>query len=56
VLNVYWATGRTFGASTLSASIRQLAEEDDPAFVATVWISGVGKIVGDLLPLALAFG
>ncbi len=56
VLNVYWATGGTFGVSTLSASIRQIAKEADPAFVATVWIGGVGKMVGGLLTLALAFG
>lgn len=56
LLNVYWAAGGTFGASTLSASIRDLAKEADPAFVATVWISGVAKIIGGLPPLALAFG
>lgn len=56
LLNVFWAVGGTFGASTLSASIRELAMEAEPVFVATVWISGVGKIVGGLLPLALAFG
>lgn len=56
LLNVYWAAGGTIGESTLSASIRELAERADPAFVATVWISGVAKIMGGLLPLALGFG
>ena len=56
LLSFYWAAGGTTGESTLSRSIRALAEQRDPAFVATVWITGIGKILGGLLPLALAFG
>lgn len=56
LLSFSWAAGGTFGASTLSASIRELATERDPAIVATVWISGIAKLLGGLLPLALGFG
>lgn len=51
-----WAAGGALGANTLSRSIQALAERRDPAFVATVWITGVAKVLGGLLPLALAFG
>lgn len=56
LLSLYWAGGSTIGGSTLSASIRDLAEKRDPGFVATVWLTGVAKILGGFLPLALAFG
>lgn len=56
LVSLYWAAGGTIGESTLSASIRELAERRDPGFVATLWITGVAKIAGGLLPVALAFG
>lgn len=55
LVSLYWAAGGTIGKSTLSASIRELAERRDPGFVATLWLTGVAKIAGGVLPVALAF-
>jgi len=55
LVSVYWAAGGTIGESTLAKSIRDLAEERKPAFVATLWITGAAKILGGLLPLSLGF-
>jgi len=56
LVSFYWAAGGTIGETTLARSIRDLADERDPGFVATVWITGVAKILGGLLPIAVAFG
>ncbi len=56
LVSMYWAAGGMFGVSTLSRSIQDLAEQGDPAFVATVWITGIAKVFGGLIPLALVFG
>lgn len=55
LVSLYWAAGGTISESTLSASIRELAERRDPGFVATLWFTGVAKIAGGVLPVALAF-
>lgn len=56
LLSFYWAAGGTIGRNTLSRSIQEMAEGRDPSFIATVWITGIAKVLGGLLPLALAFG
>lgn len=56
LVSFYWAAGGTIGGNTLSRSIQVLAERRQPALVATVWITGVVKILGGLIPPALAFG
>lgn len=56
LVSFYWGAGGTIGGNTLSRSIQDLAERREPGFVATVWITGVAKVLGGLLPLALAFG
>jgi hypothetical protein len=56
VVSMYWAAGGTIGQNTLSRSIQDLGERREPAFVVTVWITGIAKVLGGLIPLALAFG
>lgn len=56
LVSFYWAAGGTIGMRTLSRSIQEMAERREPSFVATVWLTGVAKIVGGTIPLALAFG
>lgn len=52
-MSVYWALGGTLGLDTLSPTIQRLASERDPEFVASMWITGVLKIGGGVLALAL---
>lgn len=33
-----------------------MAEHREPAFVATLWGTGIAKVLGGLVPMALAFG
>lgn len=56
LVSMYWAAGGTIGESTLSRSIQDMAERREPAFVATLWGTAAAKVLGGLLPLALAFG
>src|SRR5688572_30660069 len=53
-MSFYWALGGTAGASTIDPDI--LERMDEPAFVAVVWLTGVAKVIGGLLALALAWG
>lgn len=56
LVSFYWAAGGTIGGNTLSRSIQDLAGRREAAFVATVWITGIAKVLGGLVPPALAFG
>ncbi|MBG0821131.1 DUF3995 domain-containing protein [Planomonospora sp. ID91781] len=57
VPSFYWALGGTAGATTtISPSLVRLVEEGVTWFVVTLWITGVLKVVGGLLGLALARG
>ncbi|MFI1584274.1 DUF3995 domain-containing protein [Embleya sp. NPDC020630] len=50
----YWALGGLSGASTAVApALVELARERDPGFVAVLWVTGVLKLVGAALGLAL---
>ena len=51
----YWALGGTAGAaSTISPQLVELARQHDPGFIAVLWVTGVLKVVGGMLGLALA--
>ncbi|MGW7007386.1 DUF3995 domain-containing protein [Streptomyces sp. NPDC054933] len=55
VPSFYWAMGGLAGAaSTISPSLVKLAEDRNPGFIAVLWVTGVLKVVGGLLGLALA--
>jgi hypothetical protein len=49
-MSFYWATGGTVGLSTVSLG-QELAGE--PWFITVLWLTGILKIVGGLLALAL---
>ncbi|GAA4204738.1 hypothetical protein GCM10022252_64180 [Streptosporangium oxazolinicum] len=54
VPSFYWAMGGLAGtASTISPSLVKLAQEQNPGFLAVLWVTGVLKVVGGLLGLAL---
>ena len=53
-MSFYWAVGGRAGIATQGPTIRNLAESREPWFVAVLWITGVLKVVGALLALALA--
>jgi hypothetical protein len=55
LISFYWAAGGTHGVGTLSHSIQEMAERREPGFVASVWLTGIAKVLGGLVPLALAF-
>lgn len=52
-VSFYWGLGGTAGVSTLGGQIEELALARDPSIIALVWVTGVGKVVGGLLALAL---
>jgi len=52
-MSFYWAIGGTAGLGTLGDGIRELTVTRDPQFITVVWITGVIKVVGGLLALAL---
>lgn len=49
----YWAAGGTFLADTIGGELERRGRAREPAFVATLWVTGVLKVVGGLLALAL---
>ncbi|GGU71977.1 hypothetical protein GCM10010211_42260 [Streptomyces albospinus] len=50
----YWALGGLLGAeSMVSPSLVHLAEERDPDFLVVLWLTGILKVVGGLVGLAL---
>jgi len=54
VPSFYWAMGGMAGAaSTISPQLVELVQEQDPGFIAVLWVTGVLKVVGGLLGLAL---
>jgi hypothetical protein len=54
VPSFYWAMGGLAGASsTVSPSLIQLVREGNAGFIAVLWVTGVLKVVGGLLGLAL---
>lgn len=53
VMSFHWAVGGTVGLRTVSPGLQELALTRDPGFVAILWITGVLKVIGGLLALAL---
>ncbi|MFK8906306.1 DUF3995 domain-containing protein [Streptomyces sp. YS-3] len=54
VPSFYWAMGGLAGAeSTIAPSLVDLARERNPGFLAVLWVTGVLKVVGGMLGLAL---
>jgi hypothetical protein len=52
-MSFYWAAGGMTGVETLGNEIERLARDREPGFVAEVWVTGVLKVLGGLLALAL---
>ena len=52
-VSFYWGAGGLVGVSTLGGRIEELALARDPAIIAMVWVTGVLKVLGGLLALAL---
>lgn len=55
-VSFYWGLGGTAGVNTLGGQIEELALARDPMVVTLVWVTGVLKVAGGLLPLALVRG
>jgi hypothetical protein len=51
MLSFYWAVGGTVGSDTIGPAITNMAH--DPVFIAVLWGTGVLKLLGALLALAL---
>lgn len=52
-VSFYWGSGGTVGLDTIGGSIESMAKAGDPTIFAAVWITGVLKLVGAALGLAL---
>jgi hypothetical protein len=52
-MSFYWAAGGRIGIETQAGSIQTAAQDPDAEFVAVLWVTGVVKVVGALLALAL---
>lgn len=52
-VSFYWAVGDRAGLSTLGGRIEEMALGRDPLIVTMVWVTGVLKVAGGLLALAL---
>lgn len=55
-LSFVWAAGGMIGVGQLSPTLQEQSELRETGFVAVLWITGVVKVVGGLVPLALTFG
>ena len=52
-MSFYWAAGGTTGIGTQANSIQEVARDPDARFTAVLWATGVLKVVGAVLALAL---
>lgn len=52
-ISFYWGAGGRAGLSTLGGAIERMALARDPLIVTLVWVTGVLKLAGGLLALAL---
>ncbi len=55
LVSAYWALGGLLGVDQLSPALRDQEERRETAFVAILWVTAVLKVIGGLVPLALAF-
>ena len=53
LMSFYWALGGRHGADTIGGDLERLALERNPAIVAALWVTGLLKMVGAVLALAL---
>lgn len=52
LISFYWAAGGTVGASTLARSIEDQSRHPDGVFLASVWVTGVLKLIAGIIALA----
>ena len=52
-MSFYWAAGGLIGVETLGEGMKELALSRDPELLALTWITGVLKLIGGLVALAL---
>ena len=52
-ISFYWGLGGTLGLDTLGGTLERLGRSRDPAIIAAVWVTGVIKVGGAILALAL---
>jgi uncharacterized protein DUF3995 len=52
-VSFYWGAGGTLGLDTIGGAIERLGRARDPRILAAVWVTGVLKVLGGLLALAL---
>ena len=52
-ISFYWGSGGTVGLNTIGGSIEAMARRGDASILAAVWITGVLKLFGAVLVLAL---
>jgi hypothetical protein len=52
-ISFYWGLGGTLGLDTLGGTLGRLAMSHDPAIFAAVWLTGILKVGGAILALAL---
>ncbi|EHB66718.1 DUF3995 domain-containing protein [Paenibacillus lactis] len=53
LMSFYWASGGKLGVHTLGPEISRQADLRDGGFILIVWLTGVAKVAGALLLLAL---
>lgn len=52
-ISIYWGCGGTLGLNTIGGSIERLAREHNTGIFVAVWVTGLAKLVGATLALAL---
>ena len=52
-ISFYWGLGGTIGLDTLGGSLESLAKAHDRTLLIAVWVTGLLKVLGSLLALAL---
>jgi hypothetical protein len=53
LISIYWGCGGTLGLNTIGGTIERLALAHNAGILAAVWITGLAKLAGALLALAL---
>ncbi len=56
LISFYWAAGGTVGANTLARSIEEQSRHPDRVFLASVWVTGVLKLIAGIVALAMVQG
>jgi Protein of unknown function (DUF3995) len=53
-MSFYWAVGGSAALDTIGGEIERQARDREPDFVASLWVTGVLKLLGAVVALALA--